>query len=86
VDREGRPVIDPTKNVLNLVEASVRRLDDLRRQSEKYIVDMATMDAAPAQEPATSTQAAPAPAPSPQPAAPAPSPQPAQAPVVSGGS
>ena len=50
VDREGRPVIDPTKNVLNLVEASVRRLDDLRRQSEKYIVDMATMAAAHAKE------------------------------------
>jgi multidrug efflux pump subunit AcrA (membrane-fusion protein) len=29
VDRHGNPVIDPTKNVLQLVEAAVRRSDDL---------------------------------------------------------
>jgi hypothetical protein len=30
VDAQGGPVIDPTANVLSLVEAAVKRLDDLR--------------------------------------------------------
>ena len=30
VDAGGNPVIDPTKNVLDLVEAAIRRQDDLR--------------------------------------------------------
>jgi hypothetical protein len=29
VDSKGNPVVDPTKNVLDLVDASVRRIDDL---------------------------------------------------------
>ena len=29
VDAQGRAVLDPTKNVLDLVEAAIRRLDDL---------------------------------------------------------
>jgi hypothetical protein len=29
VDAQGRPVLDPTKNVLDLVEAAITRLDDL---------------------------------------------------------
>lgn len=29
IDRTGAPVIDPTKNVLDLVEASVRRIEDI---------------------------------------------------------
>lgn len=33
VDARGVPVIDPTKNVLDLVEASIGRLDDLREAS-----------------------------------------------------
>jgi cobalamin biosynthesis Mg chelatase CobN len=39
VDAEGRPVVDPTQNVLDLVEAAIRRQDDLieaaiRRQDD----------------------------------------------------
>lgn len=30
IDSEGKAVVDPTKNVLDLVEASIRRQDDLR--------------------------------------------------------
>lgn len=30
VDKEGRPVIDPTANVINILEAAVQRLDDVR--------------------------------------------------------
>jgi hypothetical protein len=35
VDSEGRPVIDPTQNVLDLVQAAIQRQDDLREMSEK---------------------------------------------------
>lgn len=35
VDAGGNPVIDPTKNVLDLVTASERRLDDLAAAAEK---------------------------------------------------
>lgn len=35
VDAGGNPVIDPTKNVLDLVAASERRLDDLAAAAEK---------------------------------------------------
>ena len=30
VDRGGDPVVDPTKNVLDLVQAAIKRIDDLR--------------------------------------------------------
>lgn len=30
VDKEGRPVIDPTANVISILEAAVQRLDDVR--------------------------------------------------------
>ena len=30
VDAQGQPVVDPTRNVVNIVDAAVRRLDDLR--------------------------------------------------------
>ena len=54
VDATGGPVIDPTANVLSLVEAAVKRLDDmlsaetrrqndLREQSEKYAADTARL-------------------------------------------
>jgi hypothetical protein len=36
VDAEGRPVIDPTRNVLDLVEAAVKRIDDIRVLEAKY--------------------------------------------------
>jgi len=32
VDAAGNPVLDPTKNVLDLVEAAIKRQDDLRAQ------------------------------------------------------
>jgi hypothetical protein len=37
VDSEGRPVLDPTKNVLDLVEASIKRQDDLREMEGKHL-------------------------------------------------
>jgi hypothetical protein len=37
VDSRGGGVIDPTKNVLDLVEAAIRRQDDLRSASEKTL-------------------------------------------------
>ncbi len=36
VDATGQPVIDPTKNVLDLVAAAVERLDDLRDMESKH--------------------------------------------------
>lgn len=36
VDSAGLPVIDPTENVLNLVEAAVKRLDDLREAERRH--------------------------------------------------
>lgn len=36
-DASGGPVVDPTKNVMDLVEATNKRQDDLRMQEEKYI-------------------------------------------------
>lgn len=35
VDSRGGAVIDPTKNVLDLVQAAIQRQDDLRREAEK---------------------------------------------------
>jgi tetrahydromethanopterin S-methyltransferase subunit B len=37
VDSEGRPVIDPTQNVLDLVKAAISRQDDLRVELEKRV-------------------------------------------------
>lgn len=41
VDHTGGPVVDPTKNVLDLVQAAVRRQDDLREMegSHRHEVD-----------------------------------------------
>jgi hypothetical protein len=39
VDSRGGATIDPTKNVLDLVEASIRRQDDLRRVVEELMKD-----------------------------------------------
>jgi hypothetical protein len=36
VDRYGNPVIDPTKNVERLVEEAVKRIDDLRTESQAH--------------------------------------------------
>jgi len=40
VDAQGRPVIDPTKNVLDLVTREIKRLDDLREVESKNIREM----------------------------------------------
>lgn len=39
VDRRGNPVVDPTKNVLDLVSAAIKRQDDLR-ESDNKIADL----------------------------------------------
>lgn len=36
IDRYGNPVIDPTKNVLDLVQAAIKRQDDLREAEAKF--------------------------------------------------
>ncbi len=45
VDAQGVPVIDPTANVLALVEAAIRRQDDLREQEAKYTEQLAALRA-----------------------------------------
>lgn len=37
VDRAGVPVVDPSKNVLDLVKASIERIDDMRDLTLKYV-------------------------------------------------
>jgi hypothetical protein len=37
VDRYGTPVIDPTKNVDALVDAAIKRQDDLREMQARYV-------------------------------------------------
>jgi hypothetical protein len=43
VDRFGSPVVDPTKNVDALVEAAIRRQDDLRKMEAGYIARIGDM-------------------------------------------
>lgn len=43
VDRQGRPVIDPTANVLQLVEAAIARQDDLRTLEAAHRKDHESM-------------------------------------------
>jgi hypothetical protein len=45
VDAEGWPVVDPTKNVDTLVEAAVKRLDDLRTVGEEHARETANLRA-----------------------------------------
>jgi hypothetical protein len=40
VDYRGNPVIDPTRNVLDLVAASVLRLDDLRTADSRHLKEI----------------------------------------------
>jgi hypothetical protein len=35
-DNQGRPVLDPTRNVLDLVDAAIQRQDDLREMQAEY--------------------------------------------------
>jgi hypothetical protein len=41
VDAQGRPVVDPTQNVLDLVEAAIRRQDDLREMESRHSRELA---------------------------------------------
>jgi len=43
VDASGGPTIDPTANVLNLVEAAIQRQDDLRNLTERYAKDLSDL-------------------------------------------
>jgi hypothetical protein len=45
VDRFGLPVIDPTKNVDALVEAAIRRQDDLRVAESSHVRELLTLRA-----------------------------------------
>jgi hypothetical protein len=45
VDRQGNPVIDPTKNVLDLVTAAIARQDDLRAAADRHVREMADLRA-----------------------------------------
>jgi hypothetical protein len=45
VDRQGAPVIDPTKNVLDLVEAGNKRQDDLRNLETAHVREILQMRA-----------------------------------------
>ncbi len=44
VDASGGPVVDPTANVLQLVEAAVGRLDDMRRAESAHLRDLLERD------------------------------------------
>jgi hypothetical protein len=41
VDKYGNPVIDPTKNVLDLVTAAIKRQDDIRQATHAHVEDVA---------------------------------------------
>jgi hypothetical protein len=43
VDRTGQPVIDPSRNVLDLVEQRDRRQDDLREMQARYVSQIGQM-------------------------------------------
>ena len=40
VDRLGQAVVDPTQNVLDLVEAAIQRQDDLRNKDSEHLKEM----------------------------------------------
>jgi len=44
-DAFGRAVLDPTKNVLDLVDAAIRRQDDLREAEAKHLRELLTLRA-----------------------------------------
>ena len=50
VDAQGRPVIDPTANVIAILEAAVKRQDDLREKEAVYAERVSLMRAAHAAE------------------------------------
>jgi hypothetical protein len=46
MDESSIPVKDPTANVLDLVNAAIRRQDDLREQSERYLLMISNVNMA----------------------------------------
>ena len=40
VDSQGNPVIDPTRNVLDLVQAAIKRQDDLRESEAQHTQEL----------------------------------------------
>jgi hypothetical protein len=45
VDARGDPVVDPTKNVLDLVSAAIKRQDDLRDAESRHVREIAGLRA-----------------------------------------
>ncbi len=45
VDRYGQPVVDPTRNVLDLVSAAIERQDDLRTLESRHLRELADLRA-----------------------------------------
>lgn len=45
VDKQGDAVVDPTRNVLDLVGAAIRRQDDLRDVGEKHVRELSALRA-----------------------------------------
>ncbi len=45
MDASGGPVIDPTQNVLDLVNAAIARQDDLRMAESRHVREIATLRA-----------------------------------------
>lgn len=45
MDAHGGPVVDPTQNVLDLVNAAIRRQDDLRAQAQDHIREVVALRA-----------------------------------------
>lgn len=44
-DAQGNPVIDPTKNVLDLVESAIKRQDDLRDAADRHVREISALRA-----------------------------------------
>lgn len=44
-DAEGNPVIDPTRNVLDLVSSAIQRQDDLRQAESRHVREIASLRA-----------------------------------------
>lgn len=44
-DGDGKPIIDPTKNVLDLVTAAMKRQDDLRDLADSHVKEIADLRA-----------------------------------------
>lgn len=50
VDSTGGPVVDPTRNVLDLVQAAVARLDDMRDMEARHVRELLARDSSHAAE------------------------------------